>query len=117
MIFENGGLRYWFECDRPGYGLATVAALHALELSTAATKLGEAYALFPDTEDYHDFRARNKCSARLAAEFRMLEGAMGKQVGAICDAGGRYVRKHRDAFEALRTRPPYDSRSDRYGEA
>lgn len=113
-FFGNGGLKFWFEQDGESLGKATVGALREIGLQQSASALEHAYSIFSSAAEWQDWNQRMAAirthegviaasEVTLWAEFRELEGA-----------AGRYIRSHRNAFDRLRSRHPYDPVSKSY---
>lgn len=68
-----------------------------------------------DPSDYDDWDRRFATIARLRKKFDRLDSALGASVDAIEEAAAWYSRTHRQKFEYLRKRRPYDPIDDSYG--
>ena len=114
--YNNGGLLYVFECDRPGFGRMIVDALRLVGLVEGAEILAKSFALFPTQAEYDDWERRFATIARFRSEFELLDQALGAAVLQIGWAAGRHINTHRADYEYLRAFPPYDPATDSYEE-
>lgn len=112
--YDNGGLLYVFECDRPDLGRAIADALALVGLHEGAAALRQAFDLFPDQASYDDWDRRFATIARVRPEFDRLDTALGIGIDDLEEAAARYIRNHRRDYEYLRAKPPYDSAKDAY---
>jgi Domain of unknown function (DUF4375) len=117
VIFGNGGLQYWFECDSPDYGAATVLALRAVGLERSADALANAYQLFATSENWEDWERRMKTVEARRADIDACDATLWSEFNVLETAGGRFVRANREAFENLRDKLPYDPVAKVYGDA
>jgi hypothetical protein len=112
--YDNGGLLYVCECDGPGFGRAICDALTLVELRDGAEVMTRAFDLFPSQADYDDWDRRFATIARVRPDFDQLDSLLAPTVDAIEEAACRYIRSHRQDYEYLRARRPYDSLTDSY---
>jgi hypothetical protein len=64
-----------------------------------------------------DWDRRFATVRRVREKFDRLDSALARSVDAIEQAACRYIRSHRQEYEYLRAKRPYDSLKDSYGDS
>lgn len=116
VIFGNGGLQYWFECDSEVYGRHLSESFRAVGLDDAAEAMEQVFEVFPTPVHYDDFELRMAALRNLADAFQPLEDRLWLAHFEIEKRVADYVRSHRDAFEHLRHVAPWDSLREQFGD-
>jgi hypothetical protein len=115
--YDNGGLLYVFECDRLGFGRGICDALTLVGRRDGAALLMQAFDLFPSQAGYDDWYRRFAIIGRVRRDFDRIDSALGPCVDAIEQAACQYIRSHRQDYEHLRAKRPFNSLTDSYDDS
>ncbi len=106
LMFGNGGLQYFFECDQ--YGISTVLSLQSLGLSQIADYLDRAFSLFPPPDGCSYTINLDHVLETEDPAFFELDNQAWLLFDQITPALAAFVRDNYKEFAHLESRKPFN---------